>query len=70
MRSVARLDHRATWNEVCEALEFSSLDAIECGRAHGVQSEVVEKSTEGVSLFAEDLAWLALASQVVDLRPT
>ncbi|MGC2232699.1 MAG: hypothetical protein WBA09_14450 [Candidatus Acidiferrum sp.] len=69
MGSFAQLDHRATWNEVCEALAFSSLEATEFGRAHSVHSEVVEEFRDGVSLFAEEFAWRALANQVVDHKP-
>jgi hypothetical protein len=66
MRSSTRLDHRATWNEVCEALAFSSLDAYERGPGCEVCCEVAPDPQGGVTFMAEELAWLALAKQALD----
>jgi hypothetical protein len=66
MRSSTQLDHRATWNEVCEALAFSSLDGYERGPGCEVCCEVAPDIRGGVRFMAEELAWLALAKQVLD----
>lgn len=66
MRDATLLDHRATWNEVCEALAFSSLDAYERGPGCEVCCEVAPDLDGGVTVVAEELAWLALAKEALD----
>jgi hypothetical protein len=66
MGNSTALDHRATWNEVCEALAFSSLDVYERGPACGVCCEVAPDQHGGVRVVAEELAWLALAKEALD----
>lgn len=66
MRSSAHLDHRATWNEVCEALAFSSLDANERGPGKEACCEVAPDLRGGVRVVAEELAWMALAKEALD----
>jgi hypothetical protein len=66
MRDATPLDHRATWNEVCQALAFSSLDAYERGPGWGVCCEVAPDLDGGVTVVAEELAWLALAKEALD----
>jgi hypothetical protein len=64
--NTTQLDHRATWNEVCEALAFSSLDDHERGSGYGVCCEVAPDSDGSVKVMAEELAWLALAKEALD----
>jgi hypothetical protein len=66
MRNATPLDHRATWNEVCEALAFSSLDAYERAPVPGVCCEVSADLDGRVTVAAEELAWLALAKEALD----
>jgi hypothetical protein len=66
MRNAAPLDHRATWNEVCEALAFSSLEAYEQGPGSRACCEVGPDLDGGVTVVAEELAWLALAKEALD----
>ncbi len=66
MRSAAPLDHRATWNEICEALAFSSLEAYEQGPGSRACCEVGPDLDGGVTVVAEELAWLALAKEALD----
>jgi len=66
MRNVIPVDHRATWNEVCEALAFSSLDAYERDPRCGVCCEVAPNLDGSVRVMAEELAWLALAKEALD----
>jgi hypothetical protein len=66
MRNAAPLDHRATWNEVCEALAFSSLEAYEQGPGCRVCCEVEPDLDSGVTVVAEELAWLTLAKEALD----
>jgi hypothetical protein len=66
MRSSTEVDHRATWDEVCEALAFSSLDDYEQGPGCGVCCEVEPDLQGGVKVVAEELAWLALAKEAMD----
>lgn len=68
MESILRMDHLATWNEVCEALAFSSLDVSERVRACEVCCEVAPDSRGGVKVLAEELAWLALAKEAIEPR--
>jgi hypothetical protein len=66
MNSSTQLDHRATWNEVCEALAFSPLDAYERRPSWEVCCEAALDSRGGVRFMAEELAWLALAKEALD----
>jgi hypothetical protein len=66
MTNTTPLDHRATWNEVCEALAFSSLDAYERGPRCEVCCEVAPDLDGGVTVVAEELAWLALAKEALN----
>ena len=66
MRSSMQLDHRSTWNEVCEALASSSLDAYERGPGCEICCEVMPVVQGGVKVVGEELAWLALAKEALD----
>jgi hypothetical protein len=62
------LDHLATWNEVCDAVGFSSLDVF--GRISACEAccEVAPDSRGGARVFAEEFAWLALAWQAIETK--
>jgi len=62
------LDHLATWNEVCDALAFSSPDVFERLSACEVCCEVAPDSQGGVRVLAEEFAWLALAKEAMQAR--
>jgi hypothetical protein len=65
MQSSTHLDHRATWNEVCEALSLSPIEWPQPGEAYddlGVALDFSERD----SLFNEDVAWFALAREAQD----
>jgi len=68
MRSSIHLDHLSTWNEVSDALAFSSLDQLEfnsaCTAVRGMELEF----SDGFAIVDEELAWLALAIKVGDSR--
>ena len=66
MRSSMQLDHRSTWNEVCEALAFSSLDANKRGPGCEVCCEVTPDLQGGMRVVVEELAWLVLAKEALD----
>ncbi|HKN75366.1 MAG TPA: hypothetical protein VJW94_09325 [Candidatus Acidoferrum sp.] len=66
MRGTIPLDHVATWNEVCEALAFSSLDAYGRGPVSDICCEVSPDLQGGVRVAAEELAWMALAKGAMD----
>jgi len=66
MRSSTQVDHRSTWDEVCEALAFSSLDASERKAGWEVSCDVAPDLRGGVSVVAEELAWLALAKEALN----
>jgi hypothetical protein len=66
MRSSTQLDHRATWNEVCEALAFSSLEPYDCSPGREVCCEVTPDLRGGVKVIAEEVAWLALAKEALN----
>jgi hypothetical protein len=68
MESATRTDHLATWNEVCDALAFSSVDTFERTRACEVGCEVAPESRGGVQVPAEELAWLALAREAMETK--
>ena len=65
MENSTQLDHWATWNEVCEALAFSPLEATEFARAGGFRNGVSAEFREGVGPLAEELAWLVLAGEAM-----
>jgi hypothetical protein len=67
MQSSMQVDHCATWEEVCEALAFSPLDDYEQGSGCGICCELTPDSLGGVRVVAEELAWLALAKEALDL---
>jgi hypothetical protein len=62
------LDHLATWNEVCDAVAFSSPDVFERISACEVCCEVAPDSRGGVRVLAEEFAWLALAKEAMQAR--
>jgi hypothetical protein len=66
MESSTQLDHRATWNEVCDALAISSLDAYERGPGREVCFEAAPDLRSGLRVIAEELAWLRLAKEALD----
>jgi hypothetical protein len=66
MESSTELDHRATWNEVCEALAFSSLDPYEQSPGREVCFELAPDSRGDVRFTSEELAWLALAKEALN----
>ena len=68
MESCVRLDHLATWNEVCDALAYLSRDAFELAHARQTDSELEAGGSNGAGIFAEELAWLRVASEVLDSR--
>jgi hypothetical protein len=68
MESAMRMDHLATWNEVCDALAFSSVDTFEGTHACEVCCEVAPDSRGGVKVIAEELAWLALAREAMKTK--
>jgi hypothetical protein len=68
MESLIRLDHLATWHEVCEALAASSHSDFGAGRARDSDRGAAPDFGAGVELLAEELAWFALAGKVQDDR--
>jgi hypothetical protein len=66
MKSSIRLDHPATWNEVCWAISFSYHDAFELNRAWEADGQPVPHGSDPVRLLAEEIAWFALASEAQD----
>jgi len=68
MESAFRMDHVATWNEVCDALAFSSVDTLGRMRGGEVCCEVAPDSRGGVKVLAEELAWLVLAREAMETR--
>lgn len=66
MGSTIRMDHLATWSEVCDALAFSSLDGIEPETACDAGHEAAPDFRASVGILAEELAWLAFANKVQD----
>jgi hypothetical protein len=68
MESCVRLDHLATWNEVCDALAYLSRDAFELAHAHETDGELEDGGSNGVGILGEELAWLRVANEVVDCR--
>jgi hypothetical protein len=68
MENACGLDHPATWNEVREALAYSSGAAFELVSACGVDVELEVDVGNGVSMLCEELAWLRLANEALDSR--
>ncbi len=68
MQSAMQLDHLATWNEVCDALAFSSGDTLDRMHSGEVCCEVAPDSRGGVKILGEELAWLALAREAMETR--
>ncbi len=66
MGSSMQLDHRATWDEVCEALAFSSLNAHERSPGGGECKEVAFDAWSDVRFPDEELAWLSLAKRALN----
>jgi hypothetical protein len=68
MESAVRMDHLATWNEVCDALAFSSVDIFDRMRGGEVCCEVAPDARGGVKVLVEELAWLALAREAMETK--
>ena len=68
MESCVRLDHLATWNEVCNALAYLSRDAFELAHAREADGELEDGGSNGVGILGEELAWLRVANEVLDCR--
>jgi hypothetical protein len=68
MESCVRPDHIATWNEVCDALGYLSLDAFELAHAREAEGELEDHGSNGVDILGEELAWLRVANEVLDCR--
>lgn len=66
MESAMRMDHLATWNEVCDALACSSVDMFDRLRGGELCCEVAPDSRGGVKALGEELAWLALAREAME----
>ena len=68
METCVRLDHLATWNEVCDALGYLSRDAFELAHAREADGELEDGGSNGVGNLGEELAWLRVAEGVSDSR--
>jgi hypothetical protein len=68
MESGVRLDHLATWNEVCDALAYLSRDAFELAHAREADGELEDGGSSGTGILGEELAWLRIANEVWDCR--
>jgi hypothetical protein len=68
MRSSIHLDHLSTWNEVSDALAFSSFDQLELNSACTAARAIELEFSDGLAIVDEERAWLALASKVGDSR--
>jgi hypothetical protein len=68
METCVRLDHLATWNEVCDALGYLSRDAFELAHACQSDCELEDRESNGVDILVEELAWLRVANEVLDCR--
>ena len=66
MKSAVRMDHLATWNEVCDALAYLSRDAFELVRARDADIELEADLGNGVDVFCEELAWLRVGNEALD----
>ena len=66
MGNNTRMDHLATWHELCEAFAFSALeDFQQCPSFDGGHDAETDFNS-CVGLLAEELAWFAFASGVQD----
>jgi hypothetical protein len=63
-----QIDHLATWNEVCEALVLSPLDAFEGMSIKEVCCEAVADSRGTVRILPEEFAWQRLAREAMETR--
>jgi hypothetical protein len=68
MQSAFRLDHLATWNEICDALAYLSRDALELVHARQADGELKVAIRNGVGILSEELAWLRIANEALDSR--
>ena len=68
MESCVRLDHLATWNEVCDALAYLSRDAFELAQACEADGQLEDGGSNGMDTLGEELAWLRVANEVLDCR--
>jgi hypothetical protein len=66
MENCVRLDHLATWNEVCDALAYLSRDAFELAHPREADGELENGGRNGVGILGEELAWLRVANEVLD----
>jgi len=66
MKSAVRLDHLATWNEVCDALAYLSRDAFEPGCARDTVVELEAEGSNRMSILCEELAWLRVGNEALD----
>jgi hypothetical protein len=69
MEAFIQLDHIATWNEVRDALAYTSRDAFELLRARDGDMELEVDLYDGVGCLSEELAWLRVANEALDPRP-
>jgi hypothetical protein len=68
MESGVRLDHLATWNEICDALAYLSHDAFQLAHAREADGKLEDGESNGVGTLGEELAWLRVAYEVLDCR--
>jgi hypothetical protein len=68
MESGVRLDHLATWNEVCDALAYLSRDAFQLALAREADGKLEDGESNGVGTLAEELTWLQVADDVLDCQ--
>lgn len=62
-------DRLATWNEVCEAISYSSEDGLENVLNYDNAGQLrLECGLETHIILAEEAAWMALASKAVSTR--
>ena len=66
MNNLTVLDHLTTWNEVCDALDFTLIDALERLGGWGICCEVVPGLRGGVRELTEEVAWQALAKEAME----
>lgn len=68
METCVRLDHLATWNEVCDALGYLSRDAFEIAHVRKAEGELGDHGSNSVDILGEELAWFRVANEVLDCR--
>jgi hypothetical protein len=66
MNNAIVLDHLTTWNEVCDSVGFTLIDALERLSAWDICCEVVPGVRGGVRVLTEDVAWQALANEAME----